>query len=82
MFRVLNCLETQHDNWLVLLAGCVCLLTSLAAVNLLQRARVTVFAATADAGTEPIGPRFRTSRLRIEPGRVQLRARKTGIRQR
>ena len=40
MFRVLNCLETQHDNWLVLLAGCVCLLTSLAAVNLLQRARV------------------------------------------
>ena len=40
MLRVLNCLETQHDNWLVLLAGCVCLLTSLAAVNLLQRARV------------------------------------------
>jgi signal transduction histidine kinase/ActR/RegA family two-component response regulator len=39
MFRVLNCLGTQHDNWLVFLAGCVCLLTSLAAVNLLQRAR-------------------------------------------
>jgi diguanylate cyclase (GGDEF)-like protein len=39
MLRVLDCLETQHDSWLVLLAGCVCLLTSLAAVNLFQRAR-------------------------------------------
>ncbi|MGJ4953710.1 ATP-binding protein [Bradyrhizobium sp. HKCCYLS20291] len=41
MLRVLSCLETEHDKWLVLLAGCVCLLTSLVAVNLLQRARVT-----------------------------------------
>src|SRR5664279_857946 len=40
MFRVLTCLEVQHDYRLVFLAGCVCLLTSLAAVNLLQRARV------------------------------------------
>jgi diguanylate cyclase (GGDEF)-like protein len=40
MLRVLECLETQHDSWLVLLAACVCLLTSLAAVNLFQRARV------------------------------------------
>ena len=40
MFRVLDCLENQHDSWLVLLAACVCLLTSLAAVNLFQRARV------------------------------------------
>ena len=40
MFRVLNCLETQHDGWLVLLAGCVCFLTSLAAVSLFQRAGV------------------------------------------
>jgi NO-binding membrane sensor protein with MHYT domain len=40
MLRVLNCLETQHDGWLVLLAACVCFLTSLAAVNLFQRARV------------------------------------------
>jgi diguanylate cyclase (GGDEF)-like protein len=39
MFRVINCLEAQHDGWLVLMAGCVCFLTSLAAVNLLQRAR-------------------------------------------
>jgi diguanylate cyclase (GGDEF)-like protein len=39
MFRVLNCLETQHDGLLVLLAGCVCLLTSLAAVHLFQRSR-------------------------------------------
>ncbi|MGJ4932122.1 ATP-binding protein [Bradyrhizobium sp. HKCCYLS2038] len=41
MLRVLSCLETEHDKWLVLLAACVCLLTSLAAVNMLQRARVT-----------------------------------------
>jgi len=40
MFRVWNCLETQHDGWLVLLAGSVCFLTSLAAVNLFQRAGV------------------------------------------
>jgi len=40
MLRVLDCLESQHDSWLVLLAACVCLLTSLAAVNLFQRARV------------------------------------------
>jgi diguanylate cyclase (GGDEF)-like protein len=39
MFRVINCLEAQHDGWLVLMAGCVCFLTSLAAVNLFQRAR-------------------------------------------
>ena len=39
MFRILDCLETQHDGWLVLLAACVCFLTSLAAVNLFQRAR-------------------------------------------
>jgi diguanylate cyclase (GGDEF)-like protein/PAS domain S-box-containing protein len=40
MLRILNCLETQHDWWLVLLAGCVCFLTSIAAANLFQRARV------------------------------------------
>jgi diguanylate cyclase len=40
MYRVWNCLETQHDGWLVLLAACVCFLTSLAAVNLFHRARV------------------------------------------
>jgi diguanylate cyclase (GGDEF)-like protein/PAS domain S-box-containing protein len=40
MLRILNCLETQHDWRLVLLAGCVCFLTSLAAANLFQRARV------------------------------------------
>jgi diguanylate cyclase (GGDEF)-like protein/PAS domain S-box-containing protein len=41
MLRILNCLETQHDWRLVLLAGCVCFLTSIAAVNLFQRARVS-----------------------------------------
>ncbi|CCE02297.1 MHYT domain-containing protein [Bradyrhizobium sp. STM 3809] len=41
MLRVLSCLQTEHDKGLVMLAACVCLLTSLAAVNLLQRARAT-----------------------------------------
>jgi diguanylate cyclase (GGDEF)-like protein/PAS domain S-box-containing protein len=41
MLRILNCLETQHDWRLVLLAGCVCFLTSITAANLFQRARVS-----------------------------------------
>jgi diguanylate cyclase (GGDEF)-like protein/PAS domain S-box-containing protein len=41
MLRILNCLENQHDWWLVLLAGGVCLLSSIAAANLFQRARVS-----------------------------------------
>jgi diguanylate cyclase (GGDEF)-like protein/PAS domain S-box-containing protein len=41
MLRIWNCLETQHDWWLVLLAGCICFLTSLAAANLFQCARVS-----------------------------------------
>ena len=39
MFRVFNCLATEHDWRLVVLAGIVCFLVSLAAVSLLQRAR-------------------------------------------
>src|SRR5450432_498421 len=39
MFRVFNCLGTEHDWRLVVLAGVVCFLASLAAVSLLQRAR-------------------------------------------
>jgi signal transduction histidine kinase/ActR/RegA family two-component response regulator len=38
MFRVVNCIATQHDWRLVLLAGGVCLLTSIAAINLFHRA--------------------------------------------
>jgi diguanylate cyclase (GGDEF)-like protein/PAS domain S-box-containing protein len=41
MLRILNCLEYQHDWWLVLLAGCVCFLSSVAAANLFQRARAS-----------------------------------------
>jgi diguanylate cyclase (GGDEF)-like protein len=41
MFRVWNCVETQHDLWLVLLAGLTCALTCLAAISLFQRARAT-----------------------------------------
>jgi diguanylate cyclase len=40
MTRVWNCLETQHDWRLVLVAALVCFLTSLAAVSLYRRARV------------------------------------------
>src|SRR5262245_18540313 len=41
MFRVLTCLTVEHDLRLVVLAGVVCFLASLTAVNLLQRARAT-----------------------------------------
>ena len=39
MFRVLNCLGTQHDWRLVVLAGVVCFLVSVVAVSLFNRAR-------------------------------------------
>ena len=38
MFEIYNCLTTQHDWRLVVVAGLVCLLASLVAVNLLHRA--------------------------------------------
>ncbi len=38
MFRVFNCLTTEHDWRLVILAGMICFLASLAAVSLFQRA--------------------------------------------
>jgi diguanylate cyclase (GGDEF)-like protein len=41
MFRVLSCLGGQHDLRLVLLAGIVCFVTCLVAVNLIHRARQT-----------------------------------------
>jgi diguanylate cyclase (GGDEF)-like protein/PAS domain S-box-containing protein len=41
MFRVLTCLGGQHDPRLVLLAGCVCLLASIVAINLFRRATAT-----------------------------------------
>jgi methyl-accepting chemotaxis protein len=42
MFRVLNCLTTQHDWRLVVLAGVVCFLASLTAITLFNRARSTI----------------------------------------
>src|SRR5499427_137982 len=39
MFRVLSCLGGEHDLRLVALAGLVCFLASLVAVNLFRRAR-------------------------------------------
>jgi diguanylate cyclase (GGDEF)-like protein/PAS domain S-box-containing protein len=41
VFRVLTCLAGEHDLRLVAVAGAVCLLASLAAINLLHRALVT-----------------------------------------
>ena len=41
MFRVLNCLTSEHDWRLVLLAAIVCFLSSVTAVNLFRRARMT-----------------------------------------
>src|SRR5688572_10770731 len=40
MFRVFNCLTTEHDWRLVFLAAIVCLLASLTAISLFRRARV------------------------------------------
>src|SRR4051794_36978175 len=42
MFRVLTCLATEHDWRLVVVAGVICFLSSLVAVNLFHRARATV----------------------------------------
>ena len=39
MLRVLNCLGTQHDWRLVILAAVVCFLVSVAAASLFNRAR-------------------------------------------
>lgn len=39
MFRILNCLQNEHDWRLVILAGVVCFLASLVAVSLYQQAR-------------------------------------------
>src|SRR5689334_9729058 len=41
MFRVFNCLATEHDWRLVMGAGVVCFLASLTAINLYKRACAT-----------------------------------------
>src|ERR1051326_2799408 len=41
MFRVFNCLATEHDWRLVIVAGVVCFLASLTAISLFNRARAT-----------------------------------------
>ncbi len=41
MLRVFNCIGSQHDWRLVILAGLVCFLTCIAAVSLFQRARAS-----------------------------------------
>src|SRR6266550_2721583 len=41
MFRVLTCLTGEHDLRLVVLAGVICFLASLTAINLFRRAQST-----------------------------------------
>jgi NO-binding membrane sensor protein with MHYT domain len=41
LFRILDCLTTQHDWRLVAVAGVVCFLASLTAITLFHRARST-----------------------------------------
>jgi len=41
MYRVLTCLATEHDWRLVIVAGVICFLASLVAVNLFHRAQAT-----------------------------------------
>jgi diguanylate cyclase (GGDEF)-like protein len=47
MFRVLNCLSSEHDLRLVALAGIICFLASLSVISLFNRARATAQAARA-----------------------------------
>src|SRR4051794_2000146 len=42
MYSVLNCLTTEHDLRLVVVAGIICFLASLVAIKLFRRARATV----------------------------------------
>src|SRR4029079_15826289 len=42
MFQVLNCLTTQHDWRLVVVAGLVCFVASLTAISLFHRARTAL----------------------------------------
>jgi NO-binding membrane sensor protein with MHYT domain len=39
MFQVFNCLATEHDLRLVVVAGLICFLASLTAINMFHRAR-------------------------------------------
>src|SRR6476660_9958670 len=41
MFRILNCLQNEHDWRLVMLAGVVCFLASLVAISLYEQMRAT-----------------------------------------
>src|SRR6188768_3180383 len=42
MFRIFTCLTTEHDWRLVVVAGLVCLLASVVAINLFRGARATL----------------------------------------
>lgn len=39
MFRIYDCLVIDHNLWMVLLAGIICFLSALTAINLIDRAR-------------------------------------------
>src|SRR6187549_2809510 len=42
MFKVLTCLAVEHDLRFVVVAGVICFLSSLAAINLFRRAQATI----------------------------------------
>jgi NO-binding membrane sensor protein with MHYT domain/signal transduction histidine kinase len=75
MFRVLTCLTAEHDWRLVVLAGVVCFLGSITAINLFHRARATqagaraawLLTAGAAAGCGIWGTHF-IAMLAYEPG--------------
>ena len=75
MFRVFSCLTGEHDWRLVVLAGVVCFLASITAINLFHRARSTqagaragwLFTAGAAAGCGIWGTHF-IAMLAYEPG--------------
>ena len=75
MFRVFSCLTVEHDTRLVVLAGAVCLLASLAAIDLFRRAhsargrRRWVWIATAGAaGGSGIWATHLIAMLAYQPG--------------
>ncbi len=75
MFRVFNCLTTEHDWRLVVIAGALCFLASLTAIILFARARATsgraraiwILAAGAAAGSGIWATHF-LAMLSYEPG--------------
>src|ERR1700694_5394941 len=75
MYRILSCLTTEHDWRLVIVAGLVCFLSSLVAINLFhharaasQTARMTWILAAGLAAGSGIGATHFIAMLAYDPG--------------